>query len=70
MSCAWLLWSSFLDLDTVRFNPRSTIAPCMVPRACGLQFPRVESQFGSQISAKRTNHRLVVGLGGPVNSMT
>jgi hypothetical protein len=28
-----------------------------------------ESQFGSQISANRTIFRLVVGLGGPVNSM-
>jgi len=28
-----------------------------------------ESQFGSQISATRTNLHLAVGLGGPVNSM-
>jgi hypothetical protein len=35
----------------------------------GFSSPEVGSQFGSQISANRTIFRLVVGLGGPVNSM-
>ncbi len=39
------------------------------PGDSGFRSLEVESQFGSQISATRANFRLIVGLGGPVNSV-
>src|SRR5262249_38318951 len=55
------------DLSAFAFSSLLSFSLRVSRRRRGSDSPEVESQFGSQISAKRTNLRLVVGLGGPVN---